>query len=452
MTKQNTNYGYQLNREKPKYSVGLDVGTSKICALVASKDQDSGNVVVLGSGIVESEGLSRGVVTNIEKTVHCIQKAVEQARQQSGVDIKEVTVGIAGDHIDAIRTPSIISISNPTNEITQEDVNRLVEEAKNVSIPSDRQIIHIIPQDFTIDGQFFSHSPVGMSGRRLEAKVLIITALTSTVKNIYHCVERAGLIVKELVLEPLASSRAVLTDEEKEVGVAMIDIGGGTTDIAVFKDNVIRYTSIFGIAGQQITDDIRLALNIVLNQAEELKKNHGHSYMDSISKDSEIMIPGIGGRKPTELYKSVLCSVIQPRMTEILEFAKLEIQRSEISNMLGAGVVITGGAVQLQGSEELAVEVLEMPVKMGMPFNISMSGLITFVNNPVFSTCVGLALWGLDNLEKNIEQETAKISEPKKPIKIEINTEPVLNNLKETEPTKKKDGWWGRVKETLKDL
>ncbi len=447
---QNTNF----TNHAPQYSIGLDVGTSKICALVASKDVDSGRVIILGTGLVESEGLSRGVVTNIDKTVQCISRAVEQARQQSGVEIEEVTVGIAGDHIETTIIRSIISISNQTNEITANDLQRLIDEAKNVTIPADRQIIHIIPQEYIIDGQRFTSSPVGISGRRLESDIMIVTALTTSVKNIYMCVERAGLRVKELVLEPLASSRAILTDEEKDVGVAMVDVGGGTTDIAIFKDNIFRFTSIFGIAGQQVTEDIRTALNIVASQAEELKKNHGHTFLNSIIKqDAEIMVPGISGRKPTEINKGSLCFIIQPRMQEIFEFTKLEIEKSGLSGYLGAGVVITGGAVQLQGSEELCDFILQKPVKLGMPSDISMAGLITTVNSPVFSTCVGLALWGLDSNVK----EHIKIKQPEKkvstPIKIDTTIEePKYEKYFEKKENKPKESILKKIKKVLSEL
>lgn len=447
---QNTNFTNSL----PQYSVGLDVGTSKICALVATKDVDSGRVVILGTGLVESEGLSRGVVTNIEKTVQCISKAVEQARQQSGIEIDEVTVGIAGDHVETHQVRSIITISNLTNEITENDLQRLIDEARNSHIPADRQIIHLIPQDYFIDGQRFTGSPIGISGRRLESEILIVTALTTSVKNIHMCVERAGLKVKELVLEPLASSRAILTEDEKEVGVAMVDIGGGTTDIAIFKDNIFRFTSIFGIAGQQVTEDIRTALNIVIGQAEELKKNHGHTFYDSIiKKDAEIMVTGINGRRPTEISKGSLCYIIQPRMEEIFEFTKLEIQKSGYFDKLGAGIVITGGAVQLQGSDELAFYMLQNSVKLGMPSDISISGLITSVSSPVFSTCVGLALWGLDSNHK----EQIKVKQPTKtttgPIKIDTTVvEESKTDYDVKKDIKPKKRFFDRIKEVLNEL
>ena len=375
--------------------VGLDVGTTKIIALVAKPGHAPGSLNILGIGIAESEGLNRGVVVNIEKTVRSIKKVIEQAEQQSGIKIKEVVVGIAGDHIESFKTRGIIGISSPTQEISKEDVERLLEETRKVAIPSERRIVHVIPQDFIIDGQDGIHEPVGMSGVRMEANVHIVTGLVTAIKNMYTCVERAGIKVKDLVLEPLASSYAVLTEEEKEVGVALVDIGGGTTDIAIFEENIIRSTSVFGIAGRQVTDDVRKGLGIIHAQAERVKREYGHSYLNSIHKDDVFMIPGIGGRRPTEINKQTLCSIIQPRMEEIFEFVMAEIVKSGYSNKLGAGIVLTGGTTLLRGSDELAQEICGVPVKIGIPSGITYSGLAPEIESPVYSTAVGLALFGI---------------------------------------------------------
>ncbi|MFW6232958.1 MAG: cell division protein FtsA, partial [Bacteroidota bacterium] len=377
--------------------VGLDIGTSKICALVAAPDQTPDNLKILGIGIAESEGLNRGVVVNIDRTVKSIRNVIEQAEQQSGIKIEEVVVGIAGDHIESFQTRCIVGISDQNSEISKADVQRLLDDAKKVAIPSDRRILHVIPQDFIIDGQDGIHDPVGMSGVRMEANVHVVTGLSTAIQNIHKCVERNGLKAKEIVLEPIASSHSVLTSEEKEVGVALVDIGGGTTDVAIFEENIIRYTSVIGIGGRQVTDDIRKGLGVIVNQAEKVKREFGHSHESSILRDDVFMIPGIGGRKPMEIRKSELCRIIQPRMEEIFEFAMAEIRRSGFDQRLGAGVVITGGTTLLQGTDELAQEVYQMPVKIGIPSGITYSGLAPEVESPIYATSVGLALYGMRN-------------------------------------------------------
>jgi cell division protein FtsA len=406
---------------KKNITVGLDIGTSKVCALVASTAEDGG-LEILGIGITESEGLNRGVVVNIDKTVKTIKKVIEQAEQQSGVKIKDVVVGIAGDHIEAIQTRGIVGISNPNQEVQQSDVDRLLANARNLKIPAERQIIHVLPQEYIIDGQDGITDPIGMSGVRMEADVHIITGLNTAIKNIHTCVERAGIRVQQVVLEPFASSRAILTEEEKEVGVALIDIGGGTTDIAVFEDNVIRFTSIFGIAGKHVTDDVRKCFTIIANQAERIKREYGHTFEKSIMKNEVFMIPGISGRPPMEITKVDLCKIIEPRMEEIFEFALNELNRSGFLDRLGAGIVVTGGTCLLSGTEDLATKVFGMPVKLGIPTGISYSGLAPEVESPVYSTAVGLALFGLDSENENAmyEIKTQPVEETKVSIEQKI--------------------------------
>lgn len=390
-----------------RITVGLDIGTSKICALVASPNIEEQTLQVLGIGIAESEGLNRGVVVNIDKTVNAIKKVISQAEQQAGIKIKDVVIGLAGDHVESIHTRGIIGISNPTGEITEADVKRLIEETKKIAIPSERRIIHVIPQDFIIDGQDGITDPIGMSGVRLEANVSIVTGINTAIQNLYTCVTRCGLNVKELVLEPIASSAAVLTSEEKEVGVALIDIGGGTTDIAVFEENVLRYTNVFGIGGKHVTDDIRKVIGIINTHAERIKREYGHSYLPSIMNDEVFMIPGISGRKPMEATKSYLCQIIQARMEELFNFIGMELRNSGYANKLGAGVVITGGTTLLKGTDKLAAEILGMPVKIGIPTHVSYSGLAPEVGSPVYSTAVGLALYGMQDIESlEIVQDT----------------------------------------------
>ena len=436
-----------LNNGLP-ISVGLDIGTSKICALVTSPDPTSNTLKILGIGIAESEGLNRGVVVNIEKTIRSIKKVIEQAEEQSGIKIKEVTVGIAGDHIEAIKTRGIIGISNSEQEITQNDVDRLLKDASKIAIPSERKILHVIPQDFIIDGQDGITDPIGMSGIRMEANVNIITGLKTAINNIYRCVERLDIKVKDVILEPIASSKSVLLDAEKEIGVAIVDIGGGTTDVAIFEEGVYRFTSVFALAGKHVTNDIRKVLGIVTNQAEKIKRDYGHCHGNSIMKDEVFMVPGIGGRKPMELQKSQLCEIIQPRMQELFEFALAEINRSGYANNLGAGIVVTGGTALLNGTEELAKEVFGMPVKIGIPTNLSYSGLAPEVSSPVYSTAVGLALNGIGDInsfeiedltnEVEIEEEAAVVEKTEKVVNEAVKESTVKNLFSKKSAKKEK--------------
>lgn len=383
---------------EPEIIVGLDIGTTKVCVVVASMDENS-KFNILGVGRSLSDGLTRGVVTNIDKTVRSIQSAVSEAEARAGIKIQSVIVGIAGDHIQSFQSRGVIAISGVENEITQADVNRLIEDTKRVALPSDRRIIHVIPQEFIIDGQDGVSDPVGMSGVRLEANVHIITGLVTAAQNIYKCVQRAGLHVSDVVLEPLASSYAVLDEEEKEVGIAMLDVGGGTTDLAVFEDRTIRYTAVIPIAGSQVTNDIRRGLGVLTEQAEKLKCQHGFAYLPGVLDDDPITIPGIGGRPPLEIDKKLLAQIIQPRMEEIFEIAAMEIKRSGYSRHLSAGVVLTGGGSLIKGAADLAREVLGLPVKIGIPGGFS-AGLVREIENPIYSTCVGLVLHGLRHKEK----------------------------------------------------
>ncbi len=372
--------------------VGLDIGTSKVCAIVAARDEEGGDIHVLGIGHAPSDGLNRGVVVNIEKTVKSIERAVEQAQQQSGVKIDQVSVGIAGDHIQSFPSRGVVTIANPDRVVTGHDVERLLADSRRVNMPSDRRILHVIPQEYIIDGQDGIYDPVGMSGLRMEANVHIITGLVTAAQNIFRCVERAGMRVDDIVLEPLASSYAVLDDDEKEVGVALIDIGGGTTDIAIFEDKTIRHTAVVGIAGRMVTDDIRKGLGIIGEQAERIKREYGCALESTILNDEVFMIPGIGGRKPMEISKTVLSQIIQPRMEEILEFVLIELKKSGYLRRLSAGVVLTGGGGLLRGSAELAQEILGMPVKLGIPTGIGGAALAPEVESPIYATAVGLVI------------------------------------------------------------
>ncbi|MGM0587145.1 MAG: cell division protein FtsA [Bacteroidota bacterium] len=384
-----------MEEEQERIVVGLDIGTTKVCAIVASID-DQERINILGIGKAPSDGLNRGVVVNIDKTVNAIKKAIEQAQLASGIEIQSVNVGIAGDHIRSMRSKGVITINNRDNEITMKDVNRLLEDCQRIMLPTDQQIIHVIPQEFVVDGQDGISDPVGMSGRRMEAEVHIITGLVSAAKNIYRCVERAGYQVADIILEPLASSYAVLDEEEKEAGVALVDIGGGTTDVAIFQGNTIRHTEVIGIAGKKVTDDIRMGLSVLDDQAEKLKRDHGEAFADMIEEDEVITVPGIAGRPPKELKKSVLSKIIQARVEEILEIIAIEIKRSGYSDSLSAGIVLTGGGSLLKNICPLTTEVLGMDAKIGKPRGLS-GGLTEEVNNPIFATGVGLVMHSMQS-------------------------------------------------------
>lgn len=379
--------------EQENIMVGLDIGTTKICAIVASIDE-SNRINILGVGKAPSDGLNRGVVVNIDKTVNAIKDAIAQAELASGIQVNSVNVGIAGDHIRSMRSKGVITINNRDNEITGQDVERLLEDCQRIMLPTDQQILHVIPQEFVVDGQDGIADPVGMSGMRMEAEVHIITGLVSAAKNIYRCVERAGYQVADIILEPLASSYSVLDVEEKEAGVVLVDIGGGTTDVAIFRDNTIRHTAVIAIAGQKVTDDIRLGLSVLDDQAETLKRNHGECYADLIEQDEVITVPGIAGRPPKEITKSILAKIIQARMEEIMEIVSIEVKRSGYSDALSAGVVMTGGGSLIKNICPLANEILGMDAKIGIPLGIT-GGLVEEVNSPIYATGVGLVVHAL---------------------------------------------------------
>ncbi len=372
--------------------VGLDIGTTKVCSVVATSD-DLGRVNILGVGVAESDGLNRGVVVNIDKTVNAVREAIEEASRMAGVSVRNVIVGIAGDHVQSFQSRGVVTISNRDGEITEADVQRLLEDTTHVAMPADREILHVIPQEFIVDGQDGVADPVGMSGVRLEANVHIITGLVSAAKNIYRCVEKAGYQVADIVLEPLGSSFAVLHSDEKEVGVALIDIGGGTTDIAVFEDNTIRHTAVVAVAGNKVTDDIRKGLGVMRDQAEALKCEFGIA-MAEMAPEEEIAIPGVGGRTEKRVGRSTLAQIIQPRMEEILEIASIEIKRSGFSRHLSAGAVLTGGGSLIPGTAELAAEILGLETRIGRPMGLT-AGLVKEVSDPKFATAVGLVLYGL---------------------------------------------------------
>ena len=379
--------------------VGLDVGTTKICAIVA-RPKDENNVDIIGIGMAPSNGLHRGIVVNPNKTVESIKEALDEAELNSGAEISSVLVGIAGHHIRCIQSSSTVGINNPERIIEEDDINRLIEQAKIMKLPSDTRIIDVIPQEYIIDGKDgIFETPVGMFGIRLEAKVNIITGLVSSIDDLSKCVMDCGVDIDDIVLEPIASSYSVLDETEKKVGVAMIDIGGGTTDIAVFKKGVLKYTAGIGIAGSLVTNDIVEALGISEKEAERIKREFGYATVSEILNDNEITVRSIKGKIPKMTRKSILARIIQARMQDVFELAAIEIKNSQIPNELHAGVVITGGGSLIKGTKELGEEILNMDVNLGIPTGLS-GGLIKEVESPIFATGVGLILHRLKSISE----------------------------------------------------
>ena len=369
--------------------VGLDIGTTKISCIIAEM-KDGGELSIVGIGNAPSEGLRRGVVVDLEKTVGSIQRAAEEAERMAGVPVKGVYAGIAGDHIRSINSRGVIAVSRKDNEIGHADVERVVEAAKAIAIPMDREIIHVIPQEFIVDDQDGIHDPVGMSGVRLEAEVHIITGAVTSAKNICRAIQRAGYKVHDLVLEPLASSHAVLGRDERDLGVALLDIGGGTTDVAVFFESTIRHTAIIPCGGANVTNDIAIGLRTPIDKAEGIKIQHGCALAALVSSADSVSVSGVGGRADREISRHVLASMIEPRMEEIFALANKEVKKNHFAELLGGGVVLTGGTSLMSGVVELAEQVFEMPVRLGVPGGLG--GLSANVADPRFSTGVGLVL------------------------------------------------------------
>ena len=369
--------------------VGLDVGTSKVLAVVAEILADD-QIEIIGIGHHPSSGLRKGVVANIESTVQSIQRAVEEAELMANCDIESAFVGISGAHIGSLSSHGVVAIRD--NEVSRDDIERVTEAARALAIPNDQRILHILPQDFVIDGQDGIRNPVGMSGVRLESKVHIITSAMSAAQNLVKCVRRCGLNADDVILEPLASSYAVLDSDEKELGVCLIDIGGGTTDVAVFTEGSIRHIAVLPVAGDQITNDIAVALRTPTSAAEEIKKKFGCA-LAQLANDGELIdTPSVGDRAPRQLARSTLTDVIEPRVEELFILVQAEIRRSGFEELLGAGIVLTGGSAKMDGMVELAEEVFHMPVRTALPHYVG--GLSEVVRNPIFSTAVGLVLFG----------------------------------------------------------
>lgn len=382
--------------------VGLDIGTTKICAIVGALTEDGIDIVGIGSS--PSRGLRKGVVINIDSTVQSIRKAIEEAELMAGCEIKSVFAGIAGGHIKGINSQGVIAIKN--REVVADDVKRVIEAAKAVAIPMDREVIHILPQEFIIDDQDGIREPLGMSGVRLEAKVHIVTGAAASAQNIVKSCNRSGLDVADIVLEQLASSEAVLSPEEKELGVALVDIGGGTTDVAIFVDGAIKHTSVLALGGNQITNDIAVGLRTPMAEAEKIKQKYGCCLASLVGKDETIEVPSVGGRKPRILSRQLLAEILEPRVEEIFTLVNREIVKSGFEDVIASGVVITGGSTILEGMPELAEQVFNLPVRRGTPQNIG--GLVDVVNSPVYATGVGLVVYGSRHVESTTHFPTTQ--------------------------------------------
>jgi len=372
--------------------VGLDIGTSKVVAIVGEIATDGG-IEIIGIGSHPSKGLKKGVVVNIESTVHSIQRAVEEAELMAGCQIHSVYAGIAGSHIRSLNSHGIVAIRD--KEVTPNDVERVIDAARAVAIPADQKILHILPQEFVIDDQDGIREPVGMCGVRLEAKVHMVTGAVSAAQNIVKCVRRCGLEVDDIILEQLASSYSVLTEDEKDLGVCLVDIGGGTTDIAIFTEGSIRHTAVIPIAGDQVTNDIAVALRTPTQYAEEIKIKYACALTQLAARDESIEVPSVGDRPPRRLARQTLAEVVEPRYEELLTLVQAELRRSGFEDLIAAGIVLTGGSSKIEGLVDLAEEVFHMPVRLGVPQSVV--GLVDVVRNPIYATGVGLLLFGSQN-------------------------------------------------------
>ncbi len=368
--------------------VGLDIGTTKICAVVA--EPTANGVDLIGIGTHPSRGLRKGVVVDIDATVDSIKHAVEEAELMADCEITSVYTGIAGGHIEGFNSHGIVAVKD--REVTENDVRRVIDAAKAVAIPMDREVIHVIPQEYIIDDQDGIREPLGMSGVRLEAKIHIVTAAVTSAQNIVKCANKAGLNVVDIVLEPLASAEAVLADDERDLGVCLIDIGGGTTDIAVFADGAIKHTCVLGLGGYHVTNDIAVGLRTPFEEAERIKKRFGAASARMLGSDDVITVPSVGGRRPREVSRKILCEIIEPRIDEMLTLSRQEIGKAGLEDKIPSGLVLTGGCAALAGIADLAEEIFEAPVRIGQPWRVG--GLQDVVKSPMYATGVGLVLYG----------------------------------------------------------
>ena len=380
-----------MSKRTENLIVGLDIGTTKICCIVGNMTEDG--LEVVGIGTSPSKGLRKGVVINIESTVSAIQKAIREAELMAGCEIKSVFAGIAGGHIKGLNSQGVIAIKN--REVTNEDLQRVIDAAKAIAIPMDREVMHILPQEFIIDDQDGIREPLGMSGVRLEAKVHIVTGAVASAQNIIKSCNRAGADVADIVLEQLASSEAVLSSDEKELGVALVDIGGGTSDIAIFSEGAIKHTSVLSIGGDHLTNDIAVGLRTPMAEAEKIKQAYGCCLTSMVGKDETIEVPSVGGREARILSRQLLAEILEPRVEEVFSLVNREIIKSGYGDLIASGVVITGGSAILAGMPELAEQVFNLPVRRGNPLDIG--GLTDVVNSPIYATGVGLVKYGSQN-------------------------------------------------------
>ncbi|WP_242920403.1 cell division protein FtsA [Pontibacter liquoris] len=415
--------------QNDKIVVGLDIGTTKVCALVGRKNE-FGKLEILGMGKAISEGVVRGIVSNIDKTVDAIKKAIRQAEEQSGINIGVVNVGIAGQHIKSLQHNGSITRQVTDHEITVDDVNRLTNDMYRLVTPPGSEIIHVMPQEYKVDYEEGIVDPVGMSGVRLEGNFHIITAQSNAINNINKCVTRAGLEIDNLILEPLASCLSVLSDEEKEAGVALVDIGGGTTDLAIFKDNIIRHTAVLPFGGSIITSDIKQGCMVMQNQAEQLKVKFGKAIADEASENEIVSIPGLRDRTPKEISLKNLAYIIEARMEEIIELVYAEIVRSGFANSLAAGIVVTGGGAQMQNLVQLVEYITGMDTRIGYPNEHLGKSKIDAVKSPMYATSVGLVLAGYQPIDQRIEHyvEAPAHEEYNKPVQKSTTTSTSTSN------------------------
>jgi len=378
-----------------KVIAGLDLGTTKTCVVVGEMTPQG--IDIIGIGSHPSEGLRKGVVVNIDSTVESIKRAVDEAERMSGCEISSVYAGIAGSHIKGQNSLGIVAVKG--REVDEEDVQRAIEASKAIAIPPDREILHTLPQNFIMDDQDGVRDPVGMSGVRLEAKVHIVTGAVTSIQNVVKSVNRVGLEINEIVLEQIASSEAVLSSDEKDLGVALIDIGGGTTDIAVYTEGTIKHTAVLPVGGNYLTSDIATGLRTPLTEAEKIKIRYGCAFGALIAKDETIEVPSVGGREPREVSRQIIGRIVEPRMEEILTMACREIVKSGYEDILAAGIVLTGGTADLEGITELAEHIFNMPVRKGSP--VGFGGLTDVVNSPMYATGVGLVFYGSKYLSKD---------------------------------------------------
>ncbi len=413
---------------KKNVIAGLDLGTTKVCAVIA--EHAGNNINILGFGVAPSEGLNRGLVANISKTADAIKEAMNIAVNRAGLSVKELNVGVAGEHITSLRHRNYVTINNPEREISQDDLNRLKSDVQTIRIPSDRQILHIIPEEFFVDYQGGIDDPIGMCGSRLEAVNHVVLASIPAIQNIKKSVERAGYEIKDYVLQPIASSLSVLEENEKDLGVLLIDIGGGTTDIAIIHRKAIKHTKVIGVAGNQVTNDIRETLGIVTADAETLKKEHGYAIESAIIKDEDIFIKGVGARGNIKIPVTLLTQIISVRMRELFTLIDNELRNAGFKNKIKAGVVLTGGGSLLKGCPELAEEVFGMPARIGVPLELG-SGLSNEVESPEFATVAGLirGIPGKSSTETTITTVKSKGEKKVNPIKVFKKIQDFFDNL-----------------------